>query len=73
MNELYNIRGLQRVREELPWFLQLAQNVYGGYVGEKLSKDSPKVVWEGLKRMGVTQIIDLRYNYKTEVFKLRCE
>ena len=73
LNELYNIRGLQRVREELPWFLQLAQNVYGGYVGEKLSKDSPKVVWEGLKRMGVTQIIDLRYNYKPEVFKLRCE
>lgn len=71
--DVFDLRGLRREGEEIPWFLQLAQDVYGGYVGEKLSKDSPKVFWEGLKRMGVTQIIDLRYNYKPEVFKLRCE
>lgn len=66
-------KGREAFRNGLPLVLQLAQEVYGGYVGEKLSKDSPSTVWEGLRKMGVTQIIDLRYNYKPEVFKLRCE
>jgi hypothetical protein len=47
--------------------------VYGGYIGEKLSQDSPDAVWESLKKMGITQIIDLRYDYRFEKFKSRCE
>ena len=75
-------RSREEFRERLPLVLRLAEEVlggyfyeklpFGGYVGEKLSKDSPDNVWEGLKRMGVTQIIDLRYKYKYEVFKSRC-
>ncbi len=47
--------------------------VYGGYVGTKISKDRPDSVWEWLKIKGVTCIIDLRYDYKPEAFKSRCE
>jgi len=49
-------------------------SVYGGYFGHKLSIDSPKEAWEKLRRIGVTQIIDLRYDYKVEdTFRQRCE
>lgn len=49
-------------------------SVYGGYFGHKLSVDSPKEAWEKLRRIGVTQIIDLRYDYKAEeAFRQRCE
>lgn len=73
LDELYDLQGLQRDHEAIPSFLQLTQNVYGGYIGEKLSQNSPVAVWKGLKKMGVTQIIDLRYNYRFEKFKSRCE
>lgn len=56
-----------------PKGILIYDNVYGGYVGTKISKDRPDSVWEWLKKMGVTRIIDLRYDYKPEAFKSRCE
>ena len=56
-----------------PKGILIYDKVYGGYVGTKISKDKPDSVWEWLKKMGVTRIIDLRYDYKPEAFKSRCE
>ena len=69
MNELYSFRGWPREPEGILVY----DNVYGGYVGTKISKDRPDTVWEWLKMIGVTRIIDLRYDYKSEVFMSRCE
>lgn len=63
----------ERWRQSLPPVLRGMKEVYGGYIGEKLSKDSPKEVWEALVRSGVTQIIDLRNNYKPDEFMAHCE
>lgn len=75
--EFLTFDGLRRRREAfrrgLPLVLQGAQEVYGGYIGEKLSKDSTEAVWAGLRQMGVSQIIDLRYGYECEAFRARCE
>lgn len=49
------------------------RSVYGGFIGEKLSQDSPETAWRKLQKLGVTQLIDLRYNYNSEKFKDRCE
>lgn len=64
---------LRMLRDRVHPFLRLARQVYGGYIGEKLSQNSPDAVWESLKKMGITQIIDLRYDYRFEKFKSRCE
>ena len=56
-----------------PKGILIYDKVYGGYIGTKISKDRPDSLWEWLKRMGVTRIIDLRYDYKPEAFKSRCE
>lgn len=53
--------------------MMIMRNVYGGFIGEKLSQDSPEAAWRKLKKLGVTQLIDLRYNYNSEKFKARCE
>lgn len=63
----------QRWRNSLPQVLQGIRSVYGGFLGEKLSQDSPKDVWEALARIGVSQIIDLRYHYDSEKFRTRCK
>lgn len=57
--------------DSLPPILRGIRSVYGGFIGEKLPKDSPAEVLETLRRLRVTQIIDLRYNY-AEKFKSRC-
>lgn len=41
------------------------RSVYGGFIGEKLSQDSPETAWRKLQKLGVTQLIDLRYNYNS--------
>lgn len=64
---------LQRWRSSLPLVLQGMVSVYGGFFGDKLSQDSPKEVWEGLRRSGISQIIDLRYDYPSEKFRERCD
>ncbi len=69
INESYSFRGWLREPEGI----FVLDNVYGGYVGTKISKDRPDSVWEWLKMIGVTRIIDLRYDYKPEAFKSRCE
>ena len=56
-----------------PKGILIYDKVYGGYVGTKISKDKPNSVWEWLKKMDITRIIDLRYDYKPEAFKSRCE
>lgn len=61
-----------RTGEVLPSVLCNVQSVYGGYIGDKLSKESPVDVWKALLELGVTQIIDLRYNYNAEGFCSRC-
>lgn len=63
----------QRWRNSLPLVLQGMVSVYGGFFGDKLSQDSPKEVWEGLRRSGISQIIDLRYDYPSEKFRARCD
>ena len=63
----------QRWHNSLPLVLQGMVSIYGGFFGDKLSQDSPKEVWEGLRRSGITQIIDLRYDYPSEKFKVRCD
>ena len=63
----------QRWRDALPLVLQGMVSVYGGFYGDKLSQDSPKEVWEGLRRSGISQIIDLRYDYPSEKFRARCD
>ena len=65
LNEFYWPRG--------PKGILIYDKVYGGYVGTKISKDKPNSVWEWLKEIGVTHIIDLRYDYKPKAFKSRCE
>ena len=60
-------------RRSLPFVLQNMRSVYGGFIGEKLSYNSPKEVWETLRKFGITQIIDLRYKYCSEKFKSRCK
>lgn len=69
LDELYDSRNCHRKPEGI----FIYDNVYGGYVGTKISKDRSDSVWEWLKMMGVTRIIDLRYDYKPEAFKSRCE
>ena len=69
LDGLYDFRRWLREPEGI----LIYDNVYGGYVGTKISKDRPDSVWEWLKMMGVTRIIDLRYDYKPEAFKSRCE
>ena len=68
-DDFYSFRGWLREPEGI----FILDNVYGGYVGTKISKDKPDSVWEWLKRIGVIRIIDLRYDYKPEAFKSRCE
>lgn len=63
----------QRWHNSLPLVLQGMVSIYGGFFGDKLSQDNPKEVWEGLRRSGITQIIDLRYDYPSEKFKVRCD
>lgn len=62
----------QRRHNSLPPVLQDIRSVYGGFIGEKLSQDSPREVWEALVRIGVSQIIDLRYHYDSEKFRTLC-
>lgn len=62
----------RRWRDSLPPALHGIRNIYGGFIGEELSQDSPAEVWAALRRLGVTQIIDLRHNYGSETFKSRC-
>ena len=63
----------RRLRASLPLVLQGMRSVYGGFIGEKLSLNSPAAVWEALRKRGVTQIIDLRYDYRSERFEARCK
>ena len=56
----------------LPSVLQGMRSVYEGFIGKSVPQDSPVEVWNALRRLGVTQIIDLRYNYDSEKFKSRC-
>ena len=73
LEELFKHQEERRWRESLPLSLRSMVRVYGGFYGEKLSYDSPKEVWEGFRKSGVSQIIDLRYDYPSEKFKARCE
>ena len=73
LEELYRHQEERRWRRSLPLILQGMVRVYGGFYGEKLSYHSPKEVWEGLRKSGVTQIIDVRYDYPPEKFSARCE
>lgn len=61
------------LRQSLPPVLKSMRSVYGGFIGERFSQDSPVEVWEALHRMGITQIIDLRYKYYSEKFTSRCK
>lgn len=72
LQDLMETYERQRWRNSLPPVLQGMRSVYGGFIGEKLSQDSPKEVWEALVRIGVSQIIDLRYHYDSEKFRTRC-
>ena len=65
--------NMRRNCKDFPSILYFAQKVYGGYVGEKLSKNSPDIVWETLLKMRVRQIIDLRYGYNSSTYRSRCE
>ena len=69
LDEFYSFRVWPREPEGILVY----DNVYGGYVGTKISKDRQDSVWHWLKKIGVTRIIDLRYDYKPEAFKSRCE
>ena len=60
-------------RNSLPPVLQGMVSVYGGFFGDKLSQDSPIGVWEALRKSGISQIIDLRYDYHSENYRVRCE
>lgn len=62
-----------RWRNSLPLVIRGMDSVYGGFYGDKLSQDSPKEVWEALRKCGISQIIDLRYDYHSEHFKARCK
>jgi hypothetical protein len=73
LQNLMEAYARQRWRNSLPQVLQGIRSVYGGFLGEKLSQDSPKDVWEALARIGVSQIIDLRYHYDSEKFRTRCK
>ena len=73
LHDLVELYVRKRRRNSLPFVLQGMRSVYGGFIGEKLSQDSPKEVWEALVKIGVTQIIDLRYHYDSEKFKARCK
>ena len=71
-----DIDALQLLRmtsKDFPLILSNVKRIYGGYVGEKLSKNSPDIVWETLLKMGVKQIIDLRYGYNSASFRSKCE
>ena len=63
----------RRWRNSLPLVLQGMVNVYGGFFGDKLSQESPEEVWNALRKCGISQIIDLRYDYHSKQFKERCE
>ena len=63
----------RRWRNSLPLVLQGMVSVYGGFFGDKLSQDNPEEVWNALRKCGISQIIDLRYDYHSEKFKARCE
>ena len=69
LQNLMEAYARQKWRNSLPHVLQDIRSVYGGFLGEKLSQDSPKDVWEALARIGVSQIIDLRYHYDSEKFR----
>ena len=58
----------RRWRNSLPLVMQGMVNVYGGFFGDKLSQDSPEEVWNALRKCGISQIIDLRYDYHSEKF-----
>ena len=73
LHDLVELYERKRRRYSLPFVLQGMRSVYGGFIGEKLSQDSPKEVWEALVKIGVTQIIDLRYHYDSEKFKACCK
>lgn len=73
LQDLMESYARQRWRDSLPRVLQGIRSVYGGFIGEKLSQDSSKEVWEALVRIGVSQIIDLRYHYDSEKFRDRCK
>lgn len=63
----------RRWHNSLPLVLQGMVNVYGGFFGDKLSQESPEEVWNALRKCGISQIIDLRYDYHSKQFKERCE
>jgi len=77
--DLSELRGIvelherRRRRNSLPPVLRDMRSVYGGFIGKKLSQDSPKEVWEALVSAGVSQIIDLRYHYNSEKFETCCK
>lgn len=73
LQDLMESYARRRRHDSLPRVLQGMRNVYAGFIGEKLSQDSPKEVWETLTRIGVSQIIDLRYRYDSEKFRVRCK
>lgn len=50
----------------------LFEQVYNGFVGEKLSYKTPQTEWEALQRAGVKQIIDVRYKYNSAKFVEKC-
>jgi len=77
--DLSELRGIvelherRRRRNSLPPVLRDMRSVYGGFIGEKLSQNSPKEVWEALVGAGISQIIDLRYHYNSEKFETCCK
>ena len=70
-HSLYDLYSM--ARRERPLILSGMERVVGGYIGEKLSKDSPDNVWETLLHDDVTQMIDLRYGHIPQQFISRCE
>ena len=71
--DLDEFQLLKMSSKDFPLILSNVKKIYGGYVGEKLSKNSPDIVWKTLLKMGVRQIIDLRDCYNSATFRSRCE
>lgn len=70
----HNIHDLYlNTTKDLPPILRWMDKVNGGYIGEKLPKDSSNQVWETLKRAGFKQMIDLRFGHIPQQFIERCE
>jgi hypothetical protein len=53
LDELYDYRNWRRELEGI----FILDNVYGGYIGTKISKDRPDSVWEWLKIKGLRFVL----------------